>query len=341
MIPPVEKPIFDDLWFPIEVPKRLKPQLLVVIDTEEDFDWSKPFSRDERRVASARAQPLAHRLFERYGIKPIYLVDHPIVSQRESIEPLRDLFQSGLCDIGTQLHPWVNPPYDEVVNNRNSFAGNLPPALEARKLEVLTAATEEAFGIRPVVYKAGRNGLGPKTFETLNRLGYSIDMSSLPGSDLTPIHGPDYRNIRPMTYWIGQPGQLFEIPLTRGYVGMLSSFGPKLERLLDSRLSHTFFVPAMISRLALLNRIELTPEGIPPWEHRALVRRMVERRARIFTLCYHSPSLVPGNTPYVRSTRDLRAFLDSIEQFFDFFFGTLGGEATTPLALRERIYGLH
>ena len=42
---------------------------------------------------------------------------------------------------------------------------------------------------------------------------------------------------------------------------------------------------------------------------RRLTRTLLNRGERIFTLSYHSPSLQPGNTPYVRNDRDLREVL--------------------------------
>lgn len=69
----------------------------------------------------------------------------------------------------------------------------------------------------------------------------------------------------------------------------------------------------------------------------ALVRAMIRRGQRIFMLSYHSPSMVPGNTPYVRTKQDLRTFMDRVEAFCDRFFGELGGTTSDPLAVREML----
>jgi hypothetical protein len=50
-----------------------------------------------------------------------------------------------------------------------------------------------------------------------------------------------------------------------------------------------------------------------------LCRTLLERGHRIVTLSYHSPSLQPGNTPYVRDQRDLALFLDRLSGFLSFF----------------------
>jgi hypothetical protein len=96
-------------------------------------------------------------------------------------------------------------------------------------------------------------------------------------------------------------------------------------------------LPGVLSRLGLIDRIILTPEGVPPAQHMALVRAMIRRGQRIFMLSYHSPSMVPGNTPYVRTQRDLRTFMDRVEAFCDRFFGELGGTTSDPLAVRDML----
>ena len=62
---------------------------------------------------------------------------------------------------------------------------------------------------------------------------------------------------------------------------------------------------------------------------------MLGRGHRVFTMTYHSPSLEVGNTPYVRSERELQVFLDRIKRFMAFFFEEIGGRPTTPLEIRD------
>src|SRR3546814_10915120 len=62
---------------------------------------------------------------------------------------------------------------------------------------------------------------------------------------------------------------------------------------------------------------------------------MLRSGHRLFSFTYHSPSLQPGNLPYVQSDSDLRVFLDRFEAYFDFFFGEVGGRAITPLGFRD------
>ena len=62
---------------------------------------------------------------------------------------------------------------------------------------------------------------------------------------------------------------------------------------------------------------------------------MAARGHRLFSLTYHSPSLEPGHTPYVRSEADLDRFLGAIEQVLAFFRDEMGGRFTTLASRRS------
>jgi hypothetical protein len=65
-----------------------------------------------------------------------------------------------------------------------------------------------------------------------------------------------------------------------------------------------------------------------------LTRALFARGQRVFNFTYHSPSLMPGNTPYVRSDAELEVFLGAIERYLEFFFGVIGGRAATLPEIR-------
>jgi hypothetical protein len=324
-------------WRPAPLPEDMKPQLVVSVDTEEEFDWSKPHDRSETGVASIRAQERAHKVFEKYGIKPTYLCDYPVASKPDGYKPLRDLMSSGACDVGTHLHPWVNPPHDEVVNATNSYPGNLPPALERAKLKVITETIAENFRLRPTIYRAGRYGVGPGTTDSLAALGYEIDTSVVPKSDFRADHGPDFRHCGTRPYWFGPGGKLLEIPLSVDFVGALKGVGTGLYGAITKPLATRLRLPGIFGRTGLLERIRLSPEDITVEEMKRLTKSLFASGHRIFGFSYHSPSLDPGRTPYVQSATDLAAFLDTFDRYFDYFFTELDGEASTLRAVGRRL----
>ena len=95
-------------------------------------------------------------------------------------------------------------------------------------------------------------------------------------------------------------------------------------------------LPGLLARSQLLERIRLTPEGVDLPANIRLVRSLYQQGCRIFTLTYHSPSLVPGMTPYVTSAAELSQFLATIDGLCAFFFQELGGRASEP----QEIYDL-
>jgi glycosyltransferase involved in cell wall biosynthesis len=329
----VPKPLPADV---VEFDIGAGPYLLVIVDAEEEFEWTK-FSPSSTSVKAMRKQTPAQRILERFGIVPTYVVDYPVASQSEGFEPLKEFLDSGVCEIGAQLHPWVNPPVREKVTLRNTYPGNLDRQLEFEKLHALTMVIEQNFGMRPTIYRAGRCGIGPNTVQILEELGYEIDCSVLPGSDLRRFGGPDFRAcnvVKP--FWIGQGKTILELPITAGYTGLLRSSGPQIHSLASRSAVLPLRLPGVFSRGGLLNSIRLSPEGIPLADAKHLTRTLLRSgEHRVFSLSYHSPSLEAGNTPYVRDKHELELFLSWIEGYLDFFFGELGGWAATPSAIRQ------
>lgn len=313
------------------------PMLITTVDSEEDFDWTRPFSRASTDVTSMRSQHLAHRIFERYGVIPTYMVDHPVAAQDAGRAPLRELLQGGLCDIGAQLHPWVTPPFSEYVSSRNSYPGNLPAALEFAKIRTLTAEIETAFGLSPGIFRAGRYGVGANTGKMLRHLGYLADSSVVPCWNFGADGGPDFRRMTSEPYWIDQERTVLELPLAAALVGRTASLPECMTNHLFGRIQERLGIPSVMAHLGLLERIKLTPEGIAIEEAKRLVQHMVANGQRVFVMTYHSPSLEPGNTPYVRTAEDLQRFLGWLDEFYAFFTQTVGGTCATWRDVRNAL----
>lgn len=310
------------------------PTLTVLVDTEEEFDWAAPFARENNRVTAMAAQQRAHRIYDRYGIVPVYVMDYAVASQPDGVTPLKELLDDGKCGIGAHLHPWVNPPFEEEVCDFTSYPGNLPQALEQEKLRILTETIAENLGMRPIIYKAGRYGAGRNTADTLAALGYEIDASVLPHTNLGADGGPDFSACGSLPYWFGNEQRILELPMTVGFAGLLRRGRHMLHTPIASRYGERLRLPGIFAKLRLIDRITLTPEGVTADEHRRVTRTLLADGQRVFCFAYHSPSLKPGCTPYVQNETDLRNFLDRIERYFDFFFGELGGRTATPEEIR-------
>ena len=312
-------------------------ELLVVIDTEEEFDWSRPFSRANVSTRSIPAQAKAQTIFDRLGIVPTYVIDYPVATDPAAAAFFRELREEGRAEIGAHLHPWVNPPHREEVNLQNSYHCNLPPALERAKIEALTEAVEQGVGARPTVFKAGRYGFGANAARTLRALGYKVDCSLLPYSDLRGDGGPDFRRAPDQPFWLDAPGGLLEVPVTAGFFGAAPALGRALPAIFDHKLAASMRLPGLLSRTGIVTRSRLTPEGVSADEQCRLAKSLVRQGKKVLSLVYHSPSLEPGHTPYVRSAHDLARFLETLERVLLFCRDELGCAFTGMSELHARI----
>lgn len=337
--PPRQSPV-NSLLAPserdlVEIPPG-PPILIVAVDLEAEFDWTGPRPRTDPSVQNVRQQFHAHKIFEKFGVRPIYLTDYAVATQASGFGPLRELIASGSCEIGAHLQSWETPPFSEELSERTSYNHNLPAWLQKEKLYRLTEAIQSNVGVRPVAYRAGRYGVGEEIAWILRAAGYQIDMSALPGVDLRRQHGTDFRRVFNRPYWFGADHDCLEIPLTAGFCGLLSAtslpygFTTGLYDLATRPSLRQTHMAGYLARLGILERITLSPEGISLEEMRRLTRRLLACRNRLFSLNYHSSSLLPGYTPYVRSAADLDRFLKRVEAYLEFFFDELRGIPMAP-----------
>lgn len=318
----------------IRLPEDLPPQLIVVIDTEEEFDWSSEPDSEANSVSAMSRIDRAQTIFNDYGIQPCYVIDYPVASKPEGFSLLKEFAEKGQCEIGAHLHPWVNPPVKEALTKPNTYPGNLPKSLEREKLLTLRDKIQENFGTTPVSYKAGRYGFGPNTTEILQELGFSIDLSVCPPLDSRGDGGPDYRRFNAHPFWFGGDQKpILELPCTGGFIGWASAAAVPLYQ--TAQVLRKFKAPGILSRLGAVDRLMLSPEGFTSAEHIKLTRALYRQGVRTFTWSFHSPSVVPGNTIYVNNDDQLKEFLDSFRRYFDFFFNELGGQASTPVRIRK------
>lgn len=305
-----------------------KPHYIITVDTEEEFDWDKPFTRDGHGLKHIPSIERFQNLCNTHNVKPIYLVDYPIVNDAAAVEAIRHFCDQGRANVGIQLHPWVNPPFNEEVGAYNSYACNLPPELERAKLTDLYEKIAKNFNIVPSIYRAGRYGAGPSTVNILSDLGVKIDTSVRSRFSYSAQHGPDFSKYPLNPYWIKQ-GQLLELPVTTVFSGLLGG--------LSGNIYHDIFgskiARSLLSRTNLTERIALTPEGTPASKAIVGIDRALKENIKILNFSFHSPSLAPGFTPYVRNDEDLITFYN----WWDIVFEHLSNRHVEPASLDQII----
>jgi hypothetical protein len=311
--------------------------LTVVVDTEEEFDWSADFNPAAAEVGHMEHVGSFQEIANDYGVRPAYLVTYPIINRPVGYLQLLDYVSRDQAVLGAHLHPWVTPPKVETVNRRNSYPGNLPADLEREKLEVLTENIHRVTGRRPKIYKAGRYGLGPNTYAILVELGYEVDTSPAPPMDFSGDGGPDFSTYSSQLFWYGAPGGLLCLPCTGAFTGIFGSAAPAVYSVCNREPLRLLRMPGMLARTGLLDRLRLTPEGYTLTDLKKLTRCCYARGVRVFSFNLHSCSFQPGAGQYVRNSDDLQRFLQVIRSYYGFFFREMNGIFMDPLAIRDSL----
>ena len=151
--------------------------------------------------------------------------------------------------------------------------------------------------------------------------------------DPTTAYADDYTHLGTNPFWFGNDKRLLCLPGTGAYTGALSTLGSSVAPVLHGIITRPALgwarLPGILSRLRLLDRLRLSPEGYSFEDQRRLTLTLLAAGQRVFVYSFHSPSVLPGCTPYVNSDSELRRFLDSCDRYLDFFTRELKGTAPT------------
>jgi hypothetical protein len=307
-------------------PAALGRRFMVTVDTEEEFDWWGPFDRTATNVSHAAGIRTFQAYIERAGVIPTYLCDYAIAASDSAVETVAPWIAQGSAELGAHLHPWVNPPHEETVCLGNSYAGSLPRALERAKIFSLRDYLAERFGAPPMIYRAGRYGLGPNSAELLVEAGFRIDSSVRPGFDYRPFLGPDFMAMPQQPFRAGPEGALIELPLSTAWLGGAGRAGAWLYPLAMRAKT----IAGIFARLRLLSRVPLTPEGVSAASCIAAIDALLDAGLPLLNFSFHSPTLKPGNTVYCRTA----AQLDEFYRWWDKVLDHLARRSVTPISPR-------
>jgi hypothetical protein len=304
----------------------MKPNLIITIDTEEGFDWSKPFSRNGYITKTLFDHDFHMTgFYSAYNIKPVLLVSYPILNDNDCQRLLKKYMQEKRYLIGTHLHSWVTPPYDETLSNFNSFANNLPADLEYHKLKTLTDKFIDIFDQSPIYYKAGRYGIGQRSYSFLKKLGYRYDFSPFAKRDFSHIMGVDFSHIKNAPFYPLFPNKsIIAYPGTADYIGHCKN-NLTLRKIFKHNMFTKFKGRAALAKLGLMNFIPLTPEGVSEYEMKTLTRVLLSEGQTYFHLSYHSSSFSLNGSPYSTTEKKIIDLQDRLKNYIHFFH-EIGGE---------------
>ena len=300
------------------------PVATLLIDTEEDFDWTTPIEGTAHSTAHLGHVADLQHVLAAYGIRPTYLLTYPVLMDAVNLRNLRRAVERGQCEVGLQLHPWVTPPFTGTSTTKHSFSGNLAPEIEESKLDHLMQRFLEAFGAAPRVFRTGRYGLGAHTALLLEQYGFEVDTSLAPRTSMTAEGGPDYTDYDFTPFWFGARRDMLELPLCRSIVGWGGNAGADAYRSLTRMKAFRPLCTTLFAGSGYAERITLSPEGNDSSAMSRLVHRLRERGQKIFPVSFHSSSLWPGRNPYVQCRADLHWFYDRLSAIMSHLADDIG-----------------
>ncbi|RIK80399.1 MAG: hypothetical protein DCC68_11240 [Planctomycetota bacterium] len=332
--------------------------LLVTVDTEEEFDWSAPVSSANRSVRHVAELPRLQDVFESCGARPTYVIDHPIATTDESAAVLRAFLDRGACEVGAHVHPWVNPPVVEEICPRNTYLCNLPRSLQVEKTGVLADAIAANFGRRPTTFKAGRYGFDYAFAPHLAALGFLTDTSVIAYTESSDGLGPDFAAVGQTPFWLdtsqtaganlngndatrketaAAPPRLLEVPCTVGFTRRNQHRSAAFHRWLSASALARCKAVGILWHARLLRKVVFSPEGYAADDLCRLAEVLVRGGCEMLNLTLHSPSIQPGNTPYVRTVAERDAFLSTIRTVLNFCIRGLGTRCLTIREYRDHL----
>jgi hypothetical protein len=308
--------------------------LVAGIDTEGDNQWSAE-ARRHPTYENIYALPALHRLFERHGARPTYLVTYPVARDPRSADVIRTLRAAGTCEIGAHHHAWETPPYTESDAAGHVYALQLPHDRFCAQLTSLTDAVAEAAGDRPTSYRSGRFGFAAGHVVPLEAAGYVVDSSVAPLFYEAHKGGPDFVEAPIGPYFLAYDrvthagaSRLLELPVSCA----LNRQWPPRMAWRWARAPRPYTTKRLLRWLGIVRPLWLRPSYSSLDDMIGLARRLADEGVTLLNLSFHSSEAIAGGSPYNRTAGELERFIERLDRFLAFAVGPLGA---TPMTFRE------
>jgi hypothetical protein len=308
------------------------PRLLMTVDTEEAFDWS-ALDAPDAEIAPPHDLAPFQALCEKWGVKPLYFITMPLLQSNAVVAFFRDLMVRGVADVGLHQHHWTTTDDTAFGGEYYSWQCNLPPDVEDEKLTALADAFEKAFGFRAISHRAGRYGVSPRSYLSLENVGVRYDFSPSPAFDFSSAGGPSFLAMSNLPFLVDTlNGGIFVTPVSGARaINRTPIFLPQPKTAGFARR------PLRLSD-GLTSPLRLTCEQARLRELKALTRRLLADQTPVLTFSFHSTTLTPGANPYAPDAAAVAQSLTLIDDYLRYFHDNVGGEFIDLNAL-QALYG--
>lgn len=309
----------------------MKIYLIVSLDTECDKgpNWQVKQPLGYTNILEGvpdRLQPI----FEKYSIKPTYLLSPEIIKDDACVSLFRSL--GNRVELGTHMHAeFIEPQSDMQTEWTHLCQSSLPEGIELEKMRNLTFLFKEKLGKRPLSFRAGCFGISRHTQTILEKLDYRVDSSVRPywwrvrpdgashnflGSPIQPYHpsyNGDFRKQGTM--------RLLEVPVTQ-----INTFWDKFPVSLLLAINPLNKYQNFVLKKFLKKKIKssrLRPTSSTAEEMFAIseyIRGKVNGRTIILCMYFHSNEATTGTSPYFGSEAEVNGFIERMDNYFQILF---------------------
>lgn len=295
--------------------------VIATMDTESDA-WTA--TREPSPCENLRRIPQLLETLAGFGVRMTVLPTHLVAVDGYGAGLLTELEAADDVEVGAHLHPWTSPPLSEPLTPERTMLCNLSEELQLDKLRRHTDHLAELLGRAPTSFRAGRWGLGPATARAVMACGYRVDSSVTPWRSWREMHGPDF-NGAPMDVYrldgegpvtVPVPGgPLIELPPTSGFSRRPFARMHDLREFMARPPLRWLRLRGIAARAGLLEPIFMSPETASGEQMLTLARQVLATGTRYVHMMWHSQSLVPGLSPFVRDAGEADRFVSRVETF--------------------------
>jgi len=295
---------------------------VITIDTEEDDSWN---PTPAPTTENARFLPRFQSLCEGFGLKPTYLVNHPMAEDARFQALGRDVLRRATGEIGLHIHAWSSPPATGVAewDSDPIYITELPDDWIHTKMVQMTEHLAKRFETPVVSHRSGRWGFDGRVAAVLEKLGYRVDCSVTPGISWrhkkgarNGAGGPSFRGFPIAPYFldpsdIRRPGAspVLEVPVT-----IRPAYPPLLQRLHDA--AERSVVGKALRRVLGAPYLWLRPDGRNLTRMIGVVDWALARGLPVVEFMLHSSELMPGASPTFRTDDSIERLYQQLQALF-------------------------
>lgn len=301
-----------------------KKSFIITIDTESDNQWS---LNQNQTTNNSRFVPRFQELCERFGFKPVYLVDYSMAQDSFFVDYVKECANRGCCEIGMHLHAWNTPPFHEYDNCKKArpYLIEYPQEIMYEKILSLHNLLEDRFERAVQTHRAGRWMINTCYLDMLSKLGYKVDCTITPGINWSKTQGAvgggmDYTREKDIVHFVGSNRSIMEVPMTVKKVHKAlkpkNLFDSLKEPLRMLRGRYFWLRPALCSNTTMLQLLN-------------------KRKQDYIEFMMHSSELMPGGSPYFPGDADIEKLYLTLEELFSKITNNYGGMTLTEYYDKE------